>query len=500
MKKSSRSYRTGVFDVCEIDEDDEENSELKKKIKAQPEGILPMTLVLPCYMPNEHEIMGPVLDWYEKQLIKYPGESRVLVVYNSPDDSPFEAEIPTVMREFEERKKKWTQWKREGKCKMELQVERNPWSTSKCDNLNLACDRFIKTEICCLNDADTMLDWATMVRGSFRIHEGFDIAQASNSHNLYDRNGTPGDENERSCHPFGALVTIGDSTKPGNMATQTQFSHAPFNGRGGFWRTSSLKLVGFDHRTIGEDHDAGYRGCTYFGFKGCLDPNMLCQEQEPPDCKSLTSQRIRWETAGLEMRRTFSWVLRSPFYSRWESFVLIWSQLGAGCNMPFQALPLQVATALPLIIMKGYISVLVVGRGTSPNIWSLLCKRDDCAWEFEMSDLKGRPVIFAMPFPLLVFMILLLTWIFLSQLDFWMRVGVTRYRPRCLMVLNSAVLQHIFMLPYFFYVQFWAQYDYCWGGGKFLATARSSLSPKSAQEGAESLQQPLLANQGGSDK
>merc|ERR1711957_1096603 len=84
-----------------------------------------------------------------------------------------------------------------------------------------------------------------------------------NSHCLYDCRGTPGDENERQCHPYGILITIGDATKPQNMSTQTSFKHSPFNGRGGFWRTSALKQVGFDHRTVGEDHDAGYRGLHY---------------------------------------------------------------------------------------------------------------------------------------------------------------------------------------------------------------------------------------------
>merc|ERR1712156_763949 len=97
--------------------------------------------------------------------------------------------------------------------------------------------------MCCLNDADTMLDWSCMVRGSIHISNGYDIAQAMNSHCLFDCRGTPGDENERQCHPYGILITIGDATKPQNMSTQTPFNHAPFNGRGGFWRTSALRRV-----------------------------------------------------------------------------------------------------------------------------------------------------------------------------------------------------------------------------------------------------------------
>ena len=48
-------------------------------------------------------------------------------------------------------------------------------STSKCDNLNMACD-WIDTEVACLNGADTMLHWGCMVRASIWIKDqGYDI-------------------------------------------------------------------------------------------------------------------------------------------------------------------------------------------------------------------------------------------------------------------------------------------------------------------------------------
>merc|ERR1712048_1232645 len=342
-----------------------------------------------------------------------------------------------------------TEWKARFTEKgFDLQVAENKQSTSKCDNLNYACE-LINTEICCLNDADTMLDWSCMARGSLHISNGYDIAQAMNSHCKWDCRGTPGDEEERQCHPYGILITIGDSTKPQNMSTQTPFNHAPFNGRGGFWRTESLKKVGFDHRTVGEDHDAGYRGCAYFGMKGILDMNMLCQEQEPPDCKALTSQRIRWETAALEMRRTYSWIIRSPHYSNLEIFVLLWGQLQQNCNMPLQALPYQVATALPLIIMKGWLSIYAFGPANDKSF----CEERHCVWSFPITNpITGMHWTMALPLPLVVFV--------------------------CVML-------------FFVYVKYWALYDYCWGGAKFIATARSPLSPKKDSE-AGGLEKPLL--------
>merc|ERR1719502_2594403 len=218
-----------------------------------------------------------------------------------------------------------------------------------------------------------------MVRASMHItggsqEEQFDIAQCHSTYCAEDVRGYP----ESGFFCFGALITMGDSSKPRNMATQGIFKHSPFNGRGGFWRVAALKLVGFDHRSIGEDHDAAYRGMAYYGFRGILDPNMLCQEREPPDCASLTKQRIRWETAALEMRRTFPWILRSAHYSKFEAFILIWSQLYANANLPLQYMPMQAFMIVPLGITKALIWKHVFSQDETA---ASMCAGEDCLWQ-----------------------------------------------------------------------------------------------------------------------
>jgi hypothetical protein len=488
FKKASRSYTTGVWDICELDEDKDGPGSQLKQILQNP--VKDTTIVLPCYLPNEEEILPFVLGHYMKEfdkLAQYEQAEKcrkeVLVVFNSPDQHP---EFPKTVAE-------WTKvYDAKG---FKLTVRENKDSTSKCDNLNLACDPdncLITTEMCVLNDADTMLDWTCIVRGSEHIRNGYDLAQAMNSHCLYDRNGTPGDENERSCHPYGILITIGDATKPQNMSTQTPFKHAPFNGRGGFWKTESLKKVGFDHRTVGEDHDAGYRGFAYFGQKGILDMNMLCQEQEPPDCKALTSQRIRWETAALEMRRTFSWILRSPHYGRFETFVLLWGQLQQNCNLPFQCLAFQVVTCIPLIMIKSWMSIYALGYVNDANMsLQKLCSRDNCVITLEdfRNPITGNHWNIALPLPVVIFAAMTIAFMLINGFDFIIRVMSTRYRPRVMFFIYYGILKPMFVAPYFMYVQYWAMYDYCWGGAKFIATTRSPLSPKSEQA---QLEKPLL--------
>jgi len=478
MLHASKAYNTKVFEIAEIDDDLKENGQLRTQMDKHK--ALSLTIVIPCYMPNEEEILPEMLDFYEEQLKHYPGESKILIVWNSPNNHP---QFEELMRE---RESKWP-------TKGGLVVKRCLYSTSKCDNLNMACD-FIYTEIACLNDADTMLHWGTMVRGSIWIKDhGYDIAQSMNVHCKADCKGMPGEEGQETCHPYGVLITIGDGTKPQNMSSQNMRGHSPFNGRGGFWRTSALKKVGFDHHTVGEDHDAAYRGFAYYGFKGILDNNMLCQEQEPPDCKSLVSQRIRWETAALEMRRTFIWILMSPHYSTLEKFILIWSQLSQNCNMPCQSFPLQVATGMPIIIVKGFLSKFMFLPDPALTK-EQLCEQVHCLYSFPWTlPVVGTQITVMLNSALLLFLGVGMFFCLVNLVDYCLRVKITRYRPRAMFLCYYACLKTWFVVPFFVYLQYWAIYDYCWGGAKFIATARSPPSVKKvADEEQAGLAAPLL--------
>jgi hypothetical protein len=330
-KSSEKAYSTGPYEVAALDDDLRITSDLRQQLcKHMCRSI---TVVIPCYMPNEESIIFEVLSFYRTQATEYPGELRVMVVWNSPHCHP---EVEDELSRLE------AEW-------AALTVHYNFWSTSKSDNLNMAID-LLETEIALLNDADTMVSAASMCRASMHIEAGYDIAQSHNLHCWMDTVGRP----ESGRFVFGSLATLADSTKPANMSTQGFFGHSPFNGRGGFWRVSALKKTGFDHQTVGEDHDAAYRGFACFGLRGILDNNMLCQEREPPSFKALVSQRIRWETAALQMRRTFVWILRSPHYSAVETFVLMWS---SNTNMPLQQLPMQMASLLASTVLWNGLSV-----------------------------------------------------------------------------------------------------------------------------------------------
>jgi len=450
-KESKRFCKTDPFEVAIIDDDNVDNGvqgELAEKLKTHK--CCSITVVIPCYMPNEQEIIFDILDYYRQQEKRYPGEMKVLVVWNSPDEHPdVEDGLNSLAAEWPS-----------------LTWRHDLLSTSKCDNLNTAIDN-LTTDVALLNDADTIVSAESFIRASLHITGGkeedqIDIAQSVNTHCAEDVAGYP----ESGFFCFGGLITMADNSKPKNMATQGMFKHAPFNGRGGFWRVSALKLVGFDHRIIGEDHDAAYRGIAYYGFKGLLDPNMICQEREPPDCASLTKQRVRWETAALEMRRTFPWILRSTYYSKWEAFILIWSQLYANANLPLQFMPMQVFMIIPLGITKAYIYKHVWGKEDAS--WQVMCENEDCYSHFRLGEYQ-----MAMPF---LFMILASIFGFIMALwffDCFVRTAVTRYRPRFVWCLASFFVTPCTLVPFLFYCQFGALRDFCFGGALFIATKRS---------------------------
>lgn len=479
LKEASKGCKTDPFEVAIIDEDnlDDPEAQGEMKLKLKDHKCCDVTVVIPCYMPNEEEIIFDVLDYYREQARRYPGVLKVLVVWNSPESHY------AVEDKFNELMKEWPDFK----------WRRDLLSTSKCDNLNTAIEH-LDTEVALFNDADTMVSAEAFVRASMHITGGnpedqVDIAQCHSTYCKEDVAGKP--ESGDFC--FGGIITMADSSKPRNMATQgLMFKHSPFNGRGGFWRVSAVKTVGFDHRSIGEDHDAGYRAIAYYGAKGILDPNMLCQEREAPDCASLTKQRIRWETAALEMRRTFPWILRSEYYGKFEAFVLIWSQLYANANLPLQFLPMQMWIGISMIITKCYLFKHVLG-GTELT-WQTLCgaptvvgnstipattANEDCVGHFKIfGDEVALPLAFIGFFS--IFAVMFIIW----GVECVLRCGATRYRPRLFFCLNAVFVSPFTMGPFLTYCQFGALKDYCFGDAKFIATKRSPSSDKLSSMGS----------------
>merc|ERR1719198_2657617 len=88
-----------------------------------------------------------------------------------------------------------------------------------------------------------------------------------------------------------------------------------------------------------------------------LDINMLCQEREPPSCRELTKQRIRWEGGGMALRRTYSWMLRSDHYTLYDLFIVYCLQ-ARNWVQPWHSMPGTAVAVLLLLVSKAFILYL----------------------------------------------------------------------------------------------------------------------------------------------
>ena len=98
-----------------------------------------VTVLLPCYLPNEQHILkGTVRHIMEN--LEYPEPFLLILCYNTPKPLPFEAELPALES---------TKWPN-GRT---LQVMKVEGSHSKAENLN-ACLPLVTTETLVIYDAD----------------------------------------------------------------------------------------------------------------------------------------------------------------------------------------------------------------------------------------------------------------------------------------------------------------------------------------------------------
>jgi hypothetical protein len=187
------------------------------------------------------------------------------------------------------------------------------------------------------------------------------------------------------------------------------------------------------------------------------------------------------------MRRTFPWVLRSQYYTKFEAFVLIWSQLYANANLPLQYMPMQAFMMVPLAITKSFIWKHVFSRGGIS--WEAMCSHEDCVSHFKIGNNQ-----FAVPFTfmlfLAIFIFITLLWIF----DCCIRCTVTRYRPRPLWCFNAVFIAPFTLVPFLTYCQYFALRDYCFGGAKFIPTKRSPTGSFNSLDNVSNNSLPKIAS------
>ncbi|CAJ1362538.1 unnamed protein product [Effrenium voratum] len=431
-----RAYRTGPYDVPMLEDELTRESVLKTRL--QTHKCRSITVVVPAYMPNEEDIVLECLDAYRREEAKYPGIMRVMLVWNSPQEHTW------IEQQLEELQESWPAFS----------VHRNHMSTSKCDNLNMAIS-LLETDFALFNDVDTMVSAASMCRASLHLfEENHSAVQSYLVHCWEDFSGIQ----EAGCFPFGAVVTGHDGVLPSLNESVYGHMQLPFcNGRGSFWRSDAIKMIGFDHRTIAEDHDAMFRAKAYYGFTGVSDINILCQEREPPDFGNVISQRTRWMNGQMQKLRALSWAVRSQHMSPFLKIYLVYMEW---ISRPFQGFPFILAQWAGIWVMKA--RATEVNPLIAVNIFEVEVK-----W----------PV-----FALVIYVIPLASRYAASLL-------ASRYRPRWLGWIMSSLLVPLIYNPVReTFVRFRMLHDFLWSSKlEFVCTTRDktpshspSMSPSSS--------------------
>jgi len=259
----------------------------KRKARLMGEGSqMPgMSIIIPCYMPNEEPIIEETLEHAlnnilyelaEEPLEPLPADFQsmvtVYVVYNAPPEwsHPIEAALAEL------------DGCRRGRFNRLVRVIRVPASRSKAQNLNHVISE-IADPYSVIYDADHHPD-AMSLRTSLNMLVGrnLDCVQGS----TYIRKG--------GCFMSFLIdaeffVTYFVAFPAMQVIGQSGF----FGGSNAVWRTDFLKAQQFDHSAQTEDIEFSIRAMLKRArIEFC--PESRSGELAPPSCTALFKQRLRW--------------------------------------------------------------------------------------------------------------------------------------------------------------------------------------------------------------
>eukprot|EP00450_Noctiluca_scintillans_P002656 CAMPEP_0194489260 /NCGR_PEP_ID=MMETSP0253-20130528/8864_1 /TAXON_ID=2966 /ORGANISM="Noctiluca scintillans" /LENGTH=440 /DNA_ID=CAMNT_0039329699 /DNA_START=246 /DNA_END=1568 /DNA_ORIENTATION=- len=231
-----------------------------------------ITAMVPCYLPNEQEIIEEsLLHILEK--LDAPGKLHLWLVYNTPYDMP---EVEKRLAELSER----TDLPRNRR----LTVLRAPLSKSKADNLNFALE-LVDTKYVAIYDADHHPDPDSLVRLYTKMQvDLLDCAQGS----TYIRNLEAGGILGRMVDAefFFTHFMLHPSSK---LLTRIGY----FGGSNAIWDVSFLRDLRFRNSMQTEDIDLSFRALMQ-DVRIDFCPEARSGELAPVNILAFLRQRIRW--------------------------------------------------------------------------------------------------------------------------------------------------------------------------------------------------------------
>jgi len=233
-----------------------------------------LTILVPCYMPNEQQLIRQTLDHILTKL-RYPKPFRLVVCYNTPKPLPIEDELATLDGSLYPNPS--------GTGEHELVIMRVEHSTSKAHNLNAAM-KDVTSENVVIYDADHHPDPGSLLTltSFMQVHkcscvQGSTYLRVTNSLLAMIINAE-------------FFVTHFVIFPAQQAASGTGF----FGGSNALWETDVLKRQVFRHDVQTEDIELSARTLLSGTAKIRFCPEARSGELPPASFSALYKQRMRW--------------------------------------------------------------------------------------------------------------------------------------------------------------------------------------------------------------
>jgi len=239
------------------------------KMQREVLGKPSLTVLLPCYLPNEQPILMATIEHIIEKL-EYGYPFRLIVCYNTPKPMDFEHELQRLDDHVYPNGRS-------------IQILKIDGSKSKAQNLNRALD-FVQTEHVALYDADHHPDpHSLLIATAHMAARGVSCVQGS----TYLRSRP----NLMAVYINAEFFVTHFVFFP---AMQFLTSIGVFGGSNALWKTRDLKAYQFRHDVQTEDIEFSIRSTLEGRVKISFCPESRSGELPPSTFRDLYKQRLRW--------------------------------------------------------------------------------------------------------------------------------------------------------------------------------------------------------------
>ena len=287
------------------------------KMQKESLGKVPITVLLPCYLPNEQYILDGTIA-HLMEVLEYDYPFKLIVCYNTPKPLDYEATLAKL----------------DGKrypSGRTLQVLKVEGSTSKAENLNEAL-RLVETELLVIYDADHHPDPPSLlIAAAHMLHKSCSCVQGS----TYLR--------ERP-HLLASYINAEFFVTHFVFFPAMEFitSLGVFGGSNALWRTEDLRAFEFRHDVQTEDIELSTRAMLGGKVTISFCPECRSGELPPATFGALYKQRLRWALG-------WDQVTLQHMSSIWKANINYYQKLGLYYMLPLRWALLFSATLNALI-------------------------------------------------------------------------------------------------------------------------------------------------------